>query len=452
MLRKISKKYTTLVLSADILIIFLSIFLAPVIRFQSFTSSYFTFTDFHVYVVGLINLAVLFLFDFYNVHLSEGRFQIIVNFLLAYAFIGGFIAAVFYLFPSNNYGRGIWMLQLGISFFLIAFVRILAQTRINSQSILSRVIVLGESERLDSIISVLEESKFCTVLGYIGKEQQCESVHLGGVRRFDEIVGNVHPDAVVILNRHAMSREIERKLLQFKMQGLFITDLPSMFEIVNTKIPVNFINDYWLIFSSFRGLSGNEYNSRIKRILDVFISIIGIILASPIMLITAIIIKLESKGPIFYKQVRVGLNEIPFKIIKFRSMVADAEKNGAVWASQNDSRVTLVGKFIRKVRIDELPQLINVLRGEMTLIGPRPERPEFVEELKKKIPYYSLRHMVKPGVSGWAQINYPYGASVEDALQKLEYDLYYMRHLTMSMDVIILLRTIRTMLFGHGAR
>ncbi|MFW6365630.1 MAG: TIGR03013 family XrtA/PEP-CTERM system glycosyltransferase [Spirochaetota bacterium] len=447
-----SKKYTFGVLFADIIIILISIFLAPVIRFQSFSSGYFTPLDYHIYIVGFINLFVLFLFDFYSMHQSEGRFQIVVNFLLAYALIGGIIAAVFFLFPAYTYGRGIWMLQLGISFLGIACVRIVAQGIVNSSSALTRVVILGESERLDSIIEIMEESRLCTVLGFIGKEQPTKAVHLGGIRRFEEIIENTRPDVIVVLDRQAMLREVERKLLSYKMQGMYIYDLPSMFELVNTKIPVNFINDYWLIFSSFRGLNINEYNNRIKRILDVICAVFGIIISAPVMLLTALAIVIESGGPVFYRQVRVGLNEKHFRIIKFRSMVADAEKNGAVWAQENDARVTVVGKFIRKVRIDELPQLFNVLRGEMTLIGPRPERPEFVDELKRKIPYYSLRHMIKPGVSGWAQIKYPYGASVEDAMQKLEYDLYYMRHLTLRLDIIIILRTIRTVLFGHGAR
>ncbi len=200
------------------------------------------------------------------------------------------------------------------------------------------------------------------------------------------------------------------------------------------------------------GCKKSIYNIKVKRVLDIIFSLLGLLISLVITIPVAILIKLESKGPIFYRQKRVGLNNNIFECIKFRSMTVDAEKYGAIWASKNDSRVTRVGKIIRKLRIDEIPQMWNVLKGEMSFIGPRPERPEFVYQLEKKIPYYNLRHSVKPGITGWAQVCYPYGASEEDALEKLKYDLYYIKNLSLFLDFQILLKTAKVVLLGKGAR
>lgn len=208
-------------------------------------------------------------------------------------------------------------------------------------------------------------------------------------------------------------------------------------------------SDYFLHRPSFSSLRERKLWI-IKRISDAALSFFLLIFTSPIMLLTAILIKLDSKGSIFYKQERLGKFNIPFKIIKFRSMRSDAEKNGAQWADINDNRITRVGKWIRLLRIDELPQLFNVLKGEMSLVGPRPEREVFVEELEKHIPYYRFRHAVKPGITGWAQVNYPYGASIEDAKWKHRYDMYYIKHQTFSFDIKTLIKTIGVIFFGKG--
>jgi len=189
-----------------------------------------------------------------------------------------------------------------------------------------------------------------------------------------------------------------------------------------------------------------------KRLLDIALSLIGLVLTLPVSMITALAIKLDSAGPILYRQSRIGMNGEVYELLKFRSMRVDAELNGAVWAQENDPRVTRVGGILRKLRIDEIPQMWNVLKGEMSFIGPRPERPEFVCTLNEEVPYYSLRHSIKPGITGWAQINYPYGASRQDALEKLQYDLFYIKNLTIVLELDIILRTIGVVLFGKGAR
>ena len=240
-------------------------------------------------------------------------------------------------------------------------------------------------------------------------------------------------------------------LLRIKTTGVHVNDFSSFIERETGRVDLDTVNPSWLIFSDGFS-SGRAISSVAKRLFDIFASALLLTLAAPVILLFALLIKLESKGPAFYRQVRVGLYNQPFSVIKLRSMRQDAEVDGAQWAQKDDPRVTRLGKFIRKVRIDELPQCWSVLKGEMSFVGPRPERPEFVADLEQKLPYYAERHMVKPGITGWAQINYPYGASIEDSRHKLEYDLYYAKNYTPFLDLLILLQTLRVVLWHEGAR
>ena len=238
--------------------------------------------------------------------------------------------------------------------------------------------------------------------------------------------------------------------MEEKLKGIQVFDYLSFYEKLEEKVPVKSIDEKWILFGSGYDILYKNFNIRIKRIVDIFAALCIGMITTPVMLISAIIIKLESKGPVIYSQKRVGLENCEFEIYKFRSMSNDAEKDGAQWAQQNDPRVTKFGNFMRKTRIDELPQLWNVLKGNMTFVGPRPERKVFIKELEKEIPFYNIRHSVKPGLTGWAQVKYPYGASVEDAHQKLQYDLYYIKHQTLAFDLIILFRTVKIVVFGRG--
>src|SRR5581483_12277992 len=241
------------------------------------------------------------------------------------------------------------------------------------------------------------------------------------------------------------------ELLNLSLSGrVAVEEAAQYYERLTGKIASEMLRPSWLIFS--RNSRFSNVTNHARRVLNAGLAIIGFVLALPLMLITAIAVKLDSVGPIFYTQERVGKNGRRFRIIKFRSMRTDAEKDGAVWALQSDPRVTRVGRVIRKLRLDELPQFINVIRGDMNFVGPRPERPVFVEQLEKEIPYYSQRHLVKPGLTGWAQIKYSYGASVEDAMEKLRYDLYYIKNQNLLLDAAIVFETIKTVLFGRGGR
>lgn len=242
-----------------------------------------------------------------------------------------------------------------------------------------------------------------------------------------------------------------RQLLDCKLYGVRVVDIATHFEKTLAQIKISHVNAGWLIFGD--GFNQGVLRTSVKRVFDILFSSLILLLALPIMAVTALVIKFESRGPVFYRQERVGLNGKVFEVIKFRSMRTDAEKDGKPrWATVNDDRVTKVGRFIRRVRIDELPQLLNVLRGEMSLVGPRPERQYFVDELVAKIPYYAVRHSVKPGVTGWAQVRYEYGSTVEDSVEKLQYDLYYVKNHTLFLDLLILLETVAVVLTGKGAR
>jgi sugar transferase (PEP-CTERM system associated) len=243
-----------------------------------------------------------------------------------------------------------------------------------------------------------------------------------------------------------------KDLLRVRTTGVQVSEISSFLERETGRIDLKSVNPSWLIFSD--GFASSRMLSSVfKRAFDIFASGLLLAITLPIILLTAIAIKLESKGPAFYRQRRVGLYHEGFDILKLRSMRQDAEVAGtAVWAAEDDPRITRIGRFIRKVRIDELPQTWTVLKGEMSFVGPRPERPQFVEQLEQQLPFYAERHMVKPGITGWAQINYPYGASIEDARHKLEYDLYYAKNYSPFLDMLILLQTLRVVLWPAGAR
>ena len=241
-------------------------------------------------------------------------------------------------------------------------------------------------------------------------------------------------------------------LLRIKTTGVHVNDISSFLERETGRVDLDSVNPSWLIFSDGFS-SGRRLLGIAKRLFDVVVSALLLVVALPLIALFAVAVKLESKGPAFYRQQRVGRYGEPFSLFKLRSMQSDAEAEGkAIWAAKNDPRVTRIGKFIRKVRIDELPQTWNVLKGDMSFVGPRPERPEFVADLEKQLPYFTERHIVKPGITGWAQINYPYGASLDDSRQKLEYDLYYAKNYTPFLDLVIILQTIRVVIWPEGAR
>ena len=278
------------------------------------------------------------------------------------------------------------------------------------------------------------------------------SARLPHDRSLMDMVLSYQVDEIVVAPDDRRLRLPVDEILDCKMSGTMVLDLLSFFEKETSRIKLDVLHPSWIFFSDGFRLSGVAQSS--KRALDLFVGVTIFLLGWPLMLLVALAIRMESGrgAPILFHQVRVGLNGKTFRVHKFRSMRTDAEADGiARWASKDDSRVTRVGNFIRKTRLDELPQVFNVLRGEMSLVGPRPERPEFVEQLAHELPFYSERHRVKPGLTGWAQLSYPYGATTEDARNKLEFDLYYVKNASAFLDLIILLETVEVVLWGKGA-
>jgi len=255
---------------------------------------------------------------------------------------------------------------------------------------------------------------------------------------------------IIVASDYTFTEKEVSALMDYRASGASLHDFTAFYEQFQSKVPVLHLKHGWFVQGSGFYLLQNAIGLKLKRLLDLLLAVILLVVLSPVFLLTAIVIRLDSPGPVFYGQIRKGLNDQSFRVHKFRSMFIDAEKAGARWAEDDDPRVTRVGKFIRKARIDELPQLWNVLKGEMSFIGPRPERPEFIEQLEREIPYYDLRHLVMPGITGWAQVMYPYGSSVEDAREKLQYDLFYIKNFSLLLDFVILMKTIRIVLRREG--
>jgi sugar transferase (PEP-CTERM system associated) len=319
-----------------------------------------------------------------------------------------------------------------------------------------RVLVLGAGDRARRIRAIAErpESGF-VVVGYVamnpGQHTLGQAVSRAAIADLSAYVQDLGASEVVLALEERRNALPLKDLLRIKTAGVHVNDFSSFMERETGRVDLDTLNPSWLIFSDGFS-SGRMLSSVAKRTFDVLASGVLLLLTFPIIVVFAAIVKLDSRGPAFFRQRRIGLYGEPFELIKLRSMRSDAEKDGAQWAKKNDPRVTRVGRFIRKVRIDELPQAWSVLTGRMSFVGPRPEVPAFVDDLEDKLPFYAERHMVKPGITGWAQINYPYGASVEDARAKLEYDLYYAKNYTPFLDLLILLQTLRVILWPEGAR
>lgn len=341
----------------------------------------------------------------------------------------------------------------------IAFMvadRLFLNNFLGSSAFRRRIMVLGSGDRAQRIRELGDrpESGFA-VVAYLamsdGERVVEEAIPREAIHDLGRFVENLGVSEVILALQERRNSLPLKDLLRMKTKGVHVNDFSSFMERETGRVDLDTVNPSWLIFSDGFS-SGRMLSSAAKRIFDIVASLVLLTLTFPIILLFALIVKLDSKGPAFFRQKRVGLYGQTFDLIKLRSMRTDAEKDGAKWAEENDPRVTRVGRFIRKVRIDELPQTWSVLKGDMSFVGPRPEVPQFVGDLEEQLVFYAERHMVKPGITGWAQINYPYGASIEDSRKKLEYDLYYAKNYTPFLDLVILLQTVRVILWPEGAR
>jgi sugar transferase (PEP-CTERM system associated) len=367
------------------------------------------------------------------------------------------LAAFLYLLPMLPLWRSILLLAMLISGALMLAVHGLFLRFAGNNFLSRRVLILGSGKDADDLKKYVETATEAglSIVGTVtlsGHENVEEGiVSLDDIGPFDLYAHSKDAEMILISDAGVHNLPIEA-LIACKLGGIEIKDRLSFYEQVRGYVDLSSVQSEWIIFSDgFRG--GNSFERASKRVLDIGISLVALVLTTPILLLAAVAIRFTSRGPVFYLQERVGLNSKPFRLLKFRSMKVDAEKEGQPeWAKVSDPRVTLVGGFLRRTRIDELPQIVNVLKGDMSFVGPRPERPFFVDQFKKDIPFYRERHCLKPGITGWAQIQYPYGASFEDSKRKLEYDLYYIKNYSIFLDILIILQTVRVVLFPISVR
>ncbi len=367
------------------------------------------------------------------------------------------LGLVYYLFPQFVFGRGGVALAVLFSFLLIMIIRVFFRRIEDDRDLRVKVLVLGAGETADLVRDAREAGELdgLNIIGFVPMPGDKASRDDSDIITFDEplieFVEKKKIDEIVLAADDRRKGLPIQGLLDCKMSGVEVLDLLTFFERETGKIRLDILNPSWLYLSD--GFRRSTFGRLGKRLFDLAICVAMLPVALPLMGLITIASLIESRfrEPVLYRQVRISENGRPFTIYKFRSMCADAEKNGAQWAEKNDPRITRVGKILRKSRFDELPQLFNVLKGDMSFVGPRPERPEFVEKLAAAIPYYNERHRVKPGLTGWAQIRYEYGASEEDGREKLQYDLYYVKNYSIMIDLLILLQTAEVVLLGKGA-
>jgi len=397
-------------------------------------------------------IIVFYFFDLYNLNIEFLNFNAFVNLLtvLVIAAVGAsFLNYALFLHPI---GRGIFVLANGTLFVLIFLWRIFFHQLAAFLFRPPRCLVIGAGPAGQEIAALLKSMpKSYEFVGFLddhkpdekADKQKREGSILAPASKLAEISEVRDIDLIIVAQQVPKNSSLGRLLLNTQLAGRRIQDLVRFYLDNRERIPISFVSETWLLNSKGFDWSEKSLSSRLKRMLDIIFSLLIFIITFPLGLMIALLIKITSKGPVFYTQKRVGQSEKIFLLYKFRSMISKAEGKEAVWASENDSRITPVGKVLRKLHLDELPQLINILKGEMSLVGPRPERPDFEKELKANIPYYALRHFVMPGLTGWAQVNYPYAASVQASKDKLEYDLYYVYNMTLLFDLRIILETLK---------
>ncbi len=405
-----------------------------------FISSY----DVIIGVMLVIFLLMLYVAGFYSFRHSRS-FKFASTFIALLAVFDAANVIVQYVFLYELvYGRKVLILFDIILFIYFTYRWVIINRRVINSKMPVYMLCSGQSS---GIADKIKSEKVLVGMGLVYKGI-CE---YDGVFRDEDKNELTLGDCIIIIDSlENYNRDIQKAMFQTKINGGALMSYEDFCEVFLEKIPVENITDEWLILSrGFENIFSNFY-IRAKRLFDIFVSLFGLILASPILLVSAVMIKLDSRGPVIFSQTRSSMLGSVFTIHKLRTMTCDAEKDGAQWAVKNDCRITKVGNFLRKTRIDEIPQLYNVLKGDMSFIGPRPERPEFDKDLQKEIPYYMLRYLVKPGLTGWAQVNHGYGASIEDSKIKLMYDLYYIKNYSFLLDFRIILRTLHIVLFGKG--
>ena len=391
-------------------------------------------------------------FDLYEPQRISGRWEVHFRLLLVLSALSFALATLVYFFPGTDIGPNVLVTGTALLTILLLVWRSTCDRLIDLPIFRERVYVLGDGPRAHELASMIRNRRDIG-MEVIEVARSTDAMGSDGTFAADlQALSEPSPriDRVIVTMENRRGSMPVQELLRLRLQGVVIEESISLIERLTGRVPLNGLNPSALIFS--QGFNARHWLLIARRIFSFFVSAVALALCLPILPFVILAVRLSSPGPILFRQVRVGLGGRHFTIYKFRTMRQDAEANGAQWATKNDSRITRVGRFMRKTRFDEIPQLWNILRGDMGFVGPRPERPEFVQWLLKEIPYYGLRHMIRPGLTGWAQVRYQYGASVEETKSKLEYDLYYIKNMSLSLDTYIIFHTVKTMLLSRGAQ
>lgn len=448
---------------ADIAFIYGGIILALYLRL-GFTGSLYQLNGnngwLKIGLATLVCLLTLYFYDLYDYTVIANRRELLLRLVQSLGIAWVLLALLFYFVPPLLIGRGVSIYSVVIVLAFLLGWRIVIHTLTGHPDIGEKILVVGTGKAAHDTASIAWERRdagyrivgFVSENGHAPHKKIGRDLVLGTTQDLESIIRESHIDRVVIAVRERRGTFPTDTLLKMSLAGdVSIEECTSFFERVTGRVHLDLLRPSWLIFAGRR--KDTRLRMAIREGCHRLLALSGLVLSLPVALVTALLIKLDSKGPVFYRQERVGKNGRIFKVIKFRSMKVDAEKDGRpIWAASDDERVTRVGRVIRKTRIDEIPQFWNILKGEMNFVGPRPERPHFVARLAAEIPFYEHRHLVAPGLTGWAQTKYPYGASVEDARQKLQYDLYYIKNQSLSLDFVIVCETFKTVLFGRGGR
>ncbi len=396
---------------------------------------------------------LFFILDAYTLHKTPFQFLYQIATIGFGLLLSSILSTFLFFFFRAMVPRAVFILFYLFSFIIIVFFRYVVTRNIHS-STLWRVLIVGDDKRSTEVAQLITSRKYlrAEVVGYLsdgpGTNAQDNMPHLGRIQDLVSIAQQKDVDHVIVATA-SIDDDLMNLLLQCMQIKVQVFNFRNVIEEITGKVPIDYLTDNWFILELSR--TRKRYFWYAKRSLDIALAGAGLCLTLPLLPLVTLLIKLDSRGPVFYAQYRIGRENKPFLVWKLRTMIADADKNNVHWTTNNDDRITRVGKLIRKMRIDEVPQLINILKGDMSLIGPRPEAVSLVEKYVKAIPYYSERHMVSPGITGWAQINHRYGNSIDDARQKLMYDFYYIKNRCLTLDLVIFLRTIRIVLTGKGA-
>ena len=455
------KKKQYLLITGDVILVFCSIFLSYWIRsgiFQKDNISLIVLEklSWMVAVAIIFHILALYVFELYDLEKPFYLFKGLTKTILAVGITFGLLSILFYFIPIyKKIGRIVLVTNIPLAISFLFIWRVLFLNVLKSPKQINRILMVGSDRSLDILTEELEDYpvKAYHVAGILNDNSNYSENGIVGVPVFNQgklqDIVKVNPINTVVLSLHSpLSSELIKEALELKYNGVAVYDMPTFYKYLTGKVPIFQVDGSWLLFSSGIGAFNRSLHyGKLKRLLDILFSALGLILVSPILIISTIAIKLNSKGPVFYIQRRMGLGGREFPLIKFRTMIHNAEaKTGPRWADKNDPRVTKVGQILRKTRIDELPQLINVFKGDLSLVGPRPIRKYFEDQFAQEIPFYSLRHSVKPGITGWAQTRHHDARSEEGPLVRFQYDLFYIQESTLFLDLVILLKTIQTVL------